>query len=102
MLSEEEKSSVIQHMNTDHADAVLAYVQAFSGCTDARSAELVELETHEMTLNVQTCAGDESTRITLSEPVNTLGDARRVLIKMARDARAELNTSQPNSESQES
>ena len=102
MLNEEETSGVIQHMNADHADAVLAYAQAFAECTDAISAELVGLEAHEMMLNVKTCDGEEATLVSLSEPVNTLGDARRVLIRMARDARARLDTSQPKSESQES
>ena len=47
-MSEQFSASVIlricNHMNEDHADAVVLYAQAFGGLTDATAASLISIE----------------------------------------------------------
>jgi putative heme iron utilization protein len=87
MLNPEEVASVIEHMNTDHADAVRSYATVHAGRPEVVAARLTGIERDALILE---CSGVEQRfelEVRLPEPIETLRDARRVLIKMARSAR---------------
>ena len=52
MLSDEEKAEIIDHMNSDHADAVLTYVHFFGNREDALSASLTSVTEEKMHISM--------------------------------------------------
>lgn len=86
-LSSEERSAIIEHMNEDHADAVLLYAQSFGGVPNATAATMTSIDAAGMDLEV--AAGDELKliRIEFDRRLRTPGDVRRTLVEMARSAR---------------
>ena len=80
----------IGHMNEDHASAVLAYARGLAGLTWAESAVLTELDTQGFAL-VATGRDQASTvRLPFPTPVVDADDLRRVLVDLAKQARASL------------
>ena len=53
----EAADGIVAHMNDDHADANLLYVQALAGLADATEASLTGIDRYGMTLRAQTPAG---------------------------------------------
>ena len=94
MLDQETADSIIEHMNDDHTDAVLLYVQTFGGRGDATSARLVGFDTNGMNIRFSIGGGHESEcRIDFETPVKSAGAARRRLVEMAQQARTSLEAS---------
>ena len=52
VLSEEEKTEIIDHMNSDHADAVLTYVHFFGDREMALSASLTSVTEERMHISM--------------------------------------------------
>ncbi|MEM7564988.1 MAG: DUF2470 domain-containing protein [Pseudomonadota bacterium] len=89
MLDEESVRRIIEHMNDDHSDAVLLYVQAFAKKTNAVSAQLVEFDNVGMGIQYQLDNGNQAEcRIDFEEPLKIVEQARPVLVKMVGQARA--------------
>ncbi|MCH9673636.1 MAG: DUF2470 domain-containing protein [Gammaproteobacteria bacterium] len=80
-------AGIIAHMNEDHADAVVLYARHFAG-VDATDAVLVGFD--ELGLEIDCGTGEDRRRVRVdfAEPVSTPGQARNVLIEMAKIARA--------------
>ena len=87
-LSDEQKSGIISHMNDDHADAVALYFQAHSQLAGAKRVLMVDLTTESMTLHVEWADRTDTAVVPLSRPLRSVGDARSVLVEMAKAARA--------------
>ena len=91
MLEERALNRIIEHMNDDHADALLLYVQAFAGHTEATSARLVTFDERGMGIIFSTPDGaDSQCRIDFDAPLAHAGEARRVLVEMVDEARARI------------
>ncbi len=90
MLDRQTIKGIIAHMNEDHADAVLLYVQAFAGHADATSASLVGFDARGMDIRFRGVGDEADCRIEFESPVDSAGDARRLLVKMAAAARQRL------------
>ncbi|MGF1513384.1 MAG: DUF2470 domain-containing protein [Elainellaceae cyanobacterium] len=78
---------ICNHMNQDHADAVLIYAKAH-GVTDAIAAQMLKIEPQSMSLLVQT---DEKTlplQISFDHELEDSEDAHQTLIAMIKSARA--------------
>ena len=86
------RAEVMAHMNADHADAVLLYAQVFGEIEHALSARMVAFDRQRMRLEVDDGTGVQSIDVPFSEPVDSPGAARRVLITMARTARERRGT----------
>ena len=41
-IDPEVKAEIIEHMNDDHPDAVLAYIHHFAGMLDAANAQIID------------------------------------------------------------
>ncbi|MEM7338713.1 MAG: DUF2470 domain-containing protein [Actinomycetota bacterium] len=82
--------AVIEHMNDDHADANLAYVQGLAGLTDATEATMVGIDRYGVTLQAATPAGARMARVPFSEPLTSGDDARPAIITLLGQAREAL------------
>jgi putative heme iron utilization protein len=81
---------IINHMNTDHADALLLYCRAYAKFEADRA---VMEDVDRLGIRVRAAAGEQQQdlRINFLRPVKTPMEARAVLVEMVRDARASLN-----------
>jgi heme iron utilization protein len=79
-------AGIIQHMNEDHADALVLYARAFAG-EAADEAAMVAVDRLGFKLRLRSGERRHSVRISFPMEVATAADARATLIAMLRDAR---------------
>jgi heme iron utilization protein len=77
---------IMEHMNRDHADALLAYARHYAG-EAADEARMVAVDRLGFKLYLKSDDRRWSTRIAFPREVRTAADSRTVLIEMARQAR---------------
>ncbi len=82
----EDAAGIIDHMNADHADALVAYCRAFAGIA-ADAATMTGID--RMGIRVRAQVGDrlQGVRINFPRDVRTPMEARKVLVEMVREAR---------------
>jgi putative heme iron utilization protein len=78
----------IQHLNSDHADALLDMARALGGHPDATEATCARIDRYGLDLSVKTPRGFAESRIAFAEPANRPGDLRGATVELARRARA--------------
>jgi hypothetical protein len=81
-------AGILEHMNRDHPDALVAYARAFAGAPDAEGATMVAVDRLGFRLRIRTGGRLHAERIAFPEEVTSADAARRVLIRMLQDARA--------------
>lgn len=81
-------AGVVAHMNDDHADANLLYVQRLAGLADATEATMVGIDRHGVTLQASTPSGPRQARLAFPEPLAGPDDARPAVIALLEQARA--------------
>jgi hypothetical protein len=79
---------ILEHMNKDHADALVVYARALGDAPEAEAATMVAVDRLGFRLRVRTGGRLHGARIAFPEEVTSAEDARRVLIAMLRDARS--------------
>jgi putative heme iron utilization protein len=79
---------ILEHMNRDHADALVAYARAFGKAPDAEAATMVAVDRLGFRLRIRSGGRLHAERIPFPEEVTSADAARRVLIRMVQDARA--------------
>lgn len=84
------EATIIEHMNDDHPDAVIAYARAFGGIDSATRAFLTAIDRYGFELLAVTPDGEKHVRVPFAEEVTSTDGARRALIALVRDARAAL------------
>lgn len=82
-------AGVIEHMNDDHTEANLLYVQRLAGLTDATEATMVGIDRHGVTLQAATPAGPRQARLAFDAPLTSPDDARPAVIELLAKARAQ-------------
>jgi putative heme iron utilization protein len=87
-------AGILDHMNDDHADAVLAYAQAFAAIGDATAARMTAVDRYGFDLSATTARGPQSARLAFEAPVATSDEVRKALIALLREARARLAAGQ--------
>lgn len=75
------------HLNNDHADALLAMARVLAGYTDATGARCDRLDRYGLDLQVQTPRGEAPARVGFGEPVRRAEDLRGATVELARRAR---------------
>lgn len=77
---------IIEHINNDHADALVLVVRKFAGieCEEAAMTEVDRLGFH---VRLKTQEGVRGARIAFPREVRSLADARKVLVEMVAQAR---------------
>lgn len=88
-LSAEVSARICNHMNEDHANAVLLYAQAFGGMTNATSAEMLSIDAQGMNLNAQVNQSTVPVRIEFDHTLVDSEDAHQTLIAMVKQARTQ-------------
>jgi heme oxygenase (biliverdin-IX-beta and delta-forming) len=84
------EAGIVEHMNDDHADALVVYARAFTRATQASEVTMVSCDQHGFELSVVTEKGKRPARIAFPEPVTTGEDARQALIAILKEGRAKL------------
>ena len=80
-------AGILEHMNADHADALVAMTRHFGGLP-AEEALMVACDRLGFVVRARTAEGMKGARIAFTEPVTSSADARRVLVAMTREAKA--------------
>ena len=84
----------INHLNDDHADALLEMAQALGGCPEATAARCLDADRTGLDLLVQTPAGEREVRVSYEEPIEEPAGLRKATVRLAQKARAELGMEQ--------
>jgi heme iron utilization protein len=80
----------IDHLNDDHADALLEMVQALGGHPDATAARCIDADRTGLDLIAQTPTGETEVRVPYEEPIEEPGGLRKATVTLAQKARREL------------
>ena len=83
-------ADIIDHMNRDHADAVVLYCRAFSKATDVTSATLTGVDRYGFEMSAVTADGPRPVRLAFSQLVKTPEEVRNALIEKLKAARSAL------------
>ncbi|MEH2201047.1 DUF2470 domain-containing protein [Nostoc sp.] len=86
-FSAEISSRICQHMNDDHADAVMIYAKAFGGITNASAAQMLSIDAQGMDLTAQVNGEPVPVRIQFDRVLADAEDAHQTLIAMVKQAR---------------
>jgi putative heme iron utilization protein len=79
-------ADIIQHMNTDHGEALKLLARAFAGI-ESQEAAMTSVDRLGFYVRLKTPDGMRGTRIAFSREVGSPGEARNVLIDMVAQAR---------------
>jgi putative heme iron utilization protein len=85
-------AGILEHMNADHASALIAYARAFTRATDAEKATMTAVDRHGFEMTVVTPGGVGPARLAFESPLTDANDARVKLIALLRAAEARLGT----------
>ena len=87
-ITPEISKRICAHMNEDHANAVMLYVQAFGGSPEATAAEMVSIDPQGMNLTAQVNDEPVPVRVEFDHVLESAEDAHHTLIEMVKQARA--------------
>jgi putative heme iron utilization protein len=80
----------IEHLNGDHADALLEMAQALGGCPQASAVRCLDADRTGLDLIATTPEGEVPVRVDYEEPIDAPEGLRKATVKLAQKARAEL------------
>ena len=83
-------AAIVEHMNDDHADAVLACARAFGDDADVTAARMTGIDRDGVDIAREGGDGDPMLRVPFPTPLRDARDARRALISLTRAARERL------------
>lgn len=90
-ITPEVVARIAGHMNEDHADSVLMYVQHYAGRKDAQAGVLINLDHEGMDIETTFPGGTEIIRVAFDKPLVGPSDAHLVLVEMSKAARKALH-----------
>lgn len=79
---------ILEHMNDDHADALVDYAKAFTRAKDTDQAVMTGIDRYGFEMSVKTEKGMRPARIAFDAEISTPGQARAALVALVRKARA--------------
>ena len=82
----DDKRDIMQHMNTDHADALILLAKHFAG-VEAQEAEMTSVDRLGFNLRLKTQDGVHGTRIAFLREVGEPVQTREAFVEMVRRAR---------------
>lgn len=80
----------IEHLNSDHSDALREMVWALAGRPDAEAVRCVDADRTGLDLLAETATGEIPVRVEYEEPIEGPEGLRKATVKLAQRARAEL------------
>ena len=85
---------IIEHMNDDHADALVSYCKVFAGFDAVESARMVGVDRYGMDIMATIAGGDQrAARVSFAAPVSDVSEVRAATVDLLREARAQLSSS---------
>lgn len=84
----------IEHLNDDHADALLEMAQALGDAPEATAARCLDADRTGLDLIVKTPTGERQVRVSYEKPIGEPAGLRRATVRLAQRARAELGMDQ--------
>lgn len=84
---------IVEHMNEDHVDAMVALCRAFTRAEDADAVRMTGIDRYGFEMSVETEHGPRPVRLAFDESVETPDGARQALIARVREARGVLASS---------
>ena len=84
----------IEHLNDDHADALLEMARALGGQPEASAARCLDADRTGLDLIATTPAGEVEVRVDYNEPIEEPAGLRKATVKLAQKARVELGLEQ--------
>lgn len=84
----------VDHLNDDHADALLEMAQALGDTPEATAARCLDADRTGLDLVVATPTGERQVRVDYEEPIEQPAGLRKATVKLAQKARAELGMEQ--------
>lgn len=78
----------VDHLNEDHADALLSMARALGGYPDALAARCTAIDRYGLNLAIETPRGHAPSRVGFDEPVNEPGGLRGATVELTRLARS--------------
>jgi putative heme iron utilization protein len=88
-FSAEISSRICNHMNEDHAEAVVLYAKAFGSVTNATAAQMLAIDAEGMDLMAQVNGENVPVRIQFDHVLVDAEDAHHTLIGMVKQARTQ-------------
>ena len=79
-------TGMIEHMNTDHKDALILLARAFAGI-ESQEAAMTSVDRLGFQVRLKTSDGMKGARIAFLREVRNSGEARKVLVEMVQSAR---------------
>ncbi len=79
---------ICNHMNKDHADAVLVYAQQFGNVENAESAEMKSIDAEGMNLSAQVEGQAVSIRVPFERTLQDAKEAHVILVEMLNQVRS--------------
>ncbi|MGF1523756.1 MAG: DUF2470 domain-containing protein [Leptolyngbyaceae cyanobacterium] len=80
---------ICKHMNDDHADAVLTYVQVFGNTQAATAAKMDSIDPEGMNLTAEVGGASVPVRVKFDHPLENAKEAHHVLVDMLKQARGQ-------------
>ncbi len=90
-LSSADITRIVDHMNDDHADSVLAYVKHFAEIPEATAAKLLALNTSGMDIQTTINKKEELIRVAFDHPLQSSHDAHVTMVQMSKEAKKALS-----------
>lgn len=84
--------AAVDHLNEDHADALLQMARVLGGRDDAESAQCAGIDRYGMDLTLETPEGKAATRVDFIEPVGSPDGLREATVQLAKAAREQTGT----------
>jgi putative heme iron utilization protein len=81
---------ILDHMNADHASALVTYARAFTRATDAESATMTAVDRYGFEMTVKTPSAVGPARLAFEPPITSADDARVKLVALVRAGEAKL------------
>lgn len=81
---------IVRHMNEDHAEALVRACRAFTRAKGASVVRMTGIDQYGFDLAVGMPSGERPARIAFESPVTTLDEARKAMVRIAKEARARL------------
>lgn len=85
-----EQTSILEHMNNDHGDAMVVYAKAFGGVADATGATMLTCDRYGFDLLIEAPSGKQAVRIPFGAATDTPDAVRKAMIRLVTEGRERL------------
>lgn len=87
----DQAQGIIDHMNEDHHDAMLAYCHAFTKATQAETVKMTGVDRYGFEMSVETSEGWRPLRLPFGQTCEDATQVRKALVDLVKQARKKLD-----------